>query len=71
MTRQRMYQLRHRAMGLCVNCAEPAVNADHCEKHRLNKRRQLRARANCSPWKLGGPGRPPDEERDSGERRTA
>ena len=36
MTRQRAYQLRHRKAGLCVLCGAKAVNANHCEYHRLS-----------------------------------
>ncbi len=33
-SRQRRYQMRHYAKGLCLLCPKKAVNATHCETHR-------------------------------------
>jgi hypothetical protein len=35
MTRQRQWQLDRKAEGQCTKCAKPAVNATHCDDHRL------------------------------------
>jgi predicted DNA-binding protein len=32
-SRQRKYQLKHRAKGLCTICTTPAVTADYCRLH--------------------------------------
>ncbi len=33
-SRQRQYQIRCHANGLCVLCGRPAITANHCEHHR-------------------------------------
>lgn len=34
LSRQRKWQLRQKALGLCCKCGAKAVTADYCEKHR-------------------------------------
>ena len=34
MTRQRAYQLRHRAADRCERCSRKAITALHCARHR-------------------------------------
>jgi len=40
-SRQRAWQMRKRAAGLCIICGKPRVSATHCEAHRVayNRRR--------------------------------
>lgn len=38
-SRQRRWQLRRIAAGLCAICSEPAVNATYCDRHRLLRNR--------------------------------
>ena len=33
MTRQRRYQIAHKAAGLCVTCTAPLVTRNHCAQH--------------------------------------
>lgn len=37
-SRQRRYQLRHKAAGLCLLCNQPKVNATYCLKHAVARR---------------------------------
>jgi hypothetical protein len=32
-SRQRFYQLKHKALGLCQLCPMPAVTSTHCQRH--------------------------------------
>ena len=43
-SRQRAYQLRHKALGLCARCGEKAINANFCQTHldAVNKRRRAK-----------------------------
>lgn len=34
-TRQDVYKALHKDFGLCVDCPLTAVNATHCERHRI------------------------------------
>lgn len=34
MSRQRVYQLKNQALGLCIICPTYAVNKTHCARHR-------------------------------------
>lgn len=49
-SKQREYQRRHRALGLCQICSAPRVNATYCETHRLQRyyRRLAHRRYTCS-----------------------
>jgi len=53
-SRQRAWQMRKRAAGLCIICGKPRVSATHCEAHRVafnadhaiaQRRRRARDRA--------------------------
>lgn len=44
MTKQRDYQLRHKAAGLCTHCSRPAVKSDLCEEHYTRHRDANRGR---------------------------
>ena len=33
-SRQRRYQLRHKALGLCEYCSQRVVTSGRCERHR-------------------------------------
>ena len=46
MTTQQKQQIRHRALGLCVSCKTPRVNATHCEKHRQSNLEMQRRQRN-------------------------
>lgn len=37
-SRQRIYQIRHKVAGLCLLCSEPAVDKWYCQVHRDKKR---------------------------------
>lgn len=61
MTRQRAWQLRKQAAGLCVICGKPKADGskqsclEHLEKNRVGNRE----RTGHKPWRPGGRGRPP------------
>jgi hypothetical protein len=58
-SKQRRYQLRHEALGLCILCSRKAVSARHCRRHvRLATKLKRQQRGN-SPWRPGGPGYSP------------
>lgn len=59
MTRQRVYQRRHRAQGLCANCARPALSVVHCARHLLAERRRRRTEMGYGAWLPGGRGAMP------------
>jgi hypothetical protein len=54
----RLYQIRHKAMGLCIQCSKRAVpGSPYCTKHRKYRkvvlqtqyqRRKLKAQVECS-----------------------
>ena len=46
-SRQRKWQMRRQADGLCVLCGEPAVTMDRCLKHAVAKRELARKRLGC------------------------
>lgn len=33
MTRQRIRQIKHKSLGLCIFCTAPAVDATYCARH--------------------------------------
>ena len=43
-SRQQVYQLRHRRDGLCMLCAEPAATKNHCRRHAVDERERQRRR---------------------------
>jgi hypothetical protein len=47
-SRQRAYQMRQNAKGLCSMCNEPRVTAKLCEKHRVKRNERQKAQ-----WKGG------------------
>lgn len=59
MSRQRAYQHRHAALGLCVFCPRLAVAYSLCAGHILKERARQRRSSRCRPWRPGGRGRPP------------
>jgi hypothetical protein len=60
MTRQRQWQLKMQAAGLCITCAEPRNKYSHrCDKCHLHVTLRQRERVGHKPWKPGGVGRPP------------
>jgi hypothetical protein len=61
MSRQKAYQQRHRALGLCQSCPEPLASRAFCWKHLLAKREKERVRKNLQPWRAGHRGRRPTE----------
>lgn len=60
MTRQRAYQLRHRALGLCERCPKQGVlrpdgqRATLCRRHLVGERERMRRKTG---WKNDGRGR--------------
>ncbi len=61
LSRQRQYQLRKEAEGLCIKCGKPRDpdSATWCLFHKLEHRRIMRERNGNKPWRPGGVGRPP------------
>lgn len=60
MTRQREWQLRQRAAGLCHACTEPVfMGGVYCQEHLLAYRKRNRRKGGWKAWKPGGLGRPP------------
>lgn len=57
--RQRVYQRRHKQLGLCVNCSRPAVSLVLCKRHLIQQRERQRAVTGGKPWKPGSRGRKP------------
>jgi hypothetical protein len=41
-SRQRIYQLRHAAAGLCQLCSKPRVTATYCLRHAVKSRNRQR-----------------------------
>ena len=71
-SRQRLWQLRHKASGLCVNCSEPVWLWVFCQRHfeaeqayrtrpeqRSRRAAYVRTRTGYAPWHPGGRGRRP------------
>ena len=59
LNRQRRYQVRHQAAGLCHQCNQPATEGARCAKCAEAQRQSTRERKNVKPWKPGGVGRRP------------
>ena len=45
MSRQRKWQARHRAAGLCIECNEEAASKSYCKFHHLKQYLKSRVRA--------------------------
>jgi hypothetical protein len=46
-SRQRRWQIRQRAKGLCILCGEPAVTKTFCLRHAISARERERQRLGC------------------------
>ena len=46
-SRQRKWQLRRQAAGLCILCGDKAVVSVHCLKHAIAQREQARKQFGC------------------------
>jgi len=46
-SRQRRYQLRHQAKGLCEKCTAKRVTGTHCLKHAVESRDAAARRKGC------------------------
>jgi hypothetical protein len=59
-SKQREYQRRQNAAGLCGQCKEPLApdSKSFCLKHLAYNREYHRKRQGCKPWQPGGAGRP-------------
>lgn len=59
-SRQRRWQLKKQAMGLCVICGKPRHSESkiHCPKHVMALRLRKREAFNCKPYRPGR-GKPP------------
>jgi hypothetical protein len=44
-SRQRLWQLKHRALGLCTKCSRPLVTKNYCLKHAVQEREYHRQRS--------------------------
>lgn len=53
MSRQRKWQLRHKARGLCVQCNQPAVSKSFCLKHLIAAREESRRRLGATKRHTG------------------
>jgi hypothetical protein len=62
-SRQRRYQARHKALGLCILCPRPALSEWHCLMHLRKLRVSKRRKRHNHPWEPGRAGRPPLETR--------
>lgn len=59
-SRQRLYQIRKAAEGLCIICAKPVTHyAMECDDCRPKNAAQIRRRLGLKPWRQGSPGRKP------------
>lgn len=47
LSRQRLWQIRHRSKGLCILCSEPAVTKMYCLKHAILARERERKARGC------------------------
>lgn len=52
-SRQRLYQIRQKQAGLCMNCPMPAISKLYCAKHAVAAREQQRARMKFKRRNLG------------------
>ena len=57
LSRQRKWQLKKRAEGLCESCGDPAEKS-RCPACMIKQRERVRNRLGCSPKEYGKPGRP-------------
>ena len=60
-TKQRAYQQRHIARGLCALCPRPRLSSAYCLEHLIAQRTYKRERRGHQTWHPGGKGRPPLE----------
>jgi len=60
-SRQREYQLRQHARGLCAACPNPVLTGWYCVEHAMAIRVRQRERRQSQAWQPGKPGRPPAE----------
>lgn len=68
-SRQRRYQLRHAARGLCMLCPLPVKHSrQYCARHAEADRIARRRRSGSQPWRPGKPGRPPGSLTGGGTR---
>jgi len=60
LSRQRIWQIKHKQLGLCRLCSHPIFpTSSLCKKHLISKRVAKRKKAGHSPWKKGSAGTPP------------
>ena len=59
MSKQRKWQLEHKAKGLCQLCSRPLFTTICCAKHHKLKIKRQRKRLGVKPWKPGSRGYPP------------
>jgi hypothetical protein len=58
------YQHKRKSLGRCVVCgARRGASTTYCEEHLMQQRIHMRQRRGCKPWKAGGCGRLPLDER--------
>jgi len=62
-SRQRLWQIKKIAAGLCMICGKPRYGATYCKFHHVKYRMDRRNRIGNKPWAPGMPGSPPLEER--------
>lgn len=64
-SRQRLYQLEHKAKGLCVQCPNPrGISKIHCAECLLKRRTRKRQELGYKPWQRGSRGRTPLEAKN-------
>lgn len=66
-SRQREYQKRHAAEGLCMYCPLPVYGGmKYCETHREYDLNRRAAKRGGNRWTPGGKGRPPKSQQRAG-----
>ena len=59
LSRQRKWQLKKKAEGLCQNCGKPAEKGIWCKACGRKKKEENRLKRGFKQWVSGGKGRPP------------
>ena len=68
LSRQRRWQLKRKAFGLCVLCGRPRnISPTYCDACLYKARARNRVKAGCKPWTETHRGRKPREAYAHGE----
>ena len=58
-SRQRIYQEKRKALGLCINCGKEKSVGIYCKECGIKNRERNRKKKNNKAWVSGGRGRKP------------